>query len=488
MHPCGKMKKYLTEKNLAIFLVIITSIIALIPHTVLYLDNNPNLISPEPYYHARIMEQILESGIPSHDNLSYNNRPYLLNPYHLILAASSLIFPPLVASKLLPFILAVLSVILFNSLLKEFFNIKERFIAALIFIVSPVFIYTSTVSSPISAIVFLNLLGMYFFRKKLLFILSILIFIIVSLFGPFVTLLSVILLACYSLTKREHLKKFFILLTIVLLFSFAYYYLLYLKYGLPSKTVFIQKNIFQYYISDLGSTLGFGVFNLLLIAIGLILTWRQKRKFIFFYVALLILFLSSIYFDYVNVYLNLFFSALSAIAFTKLLNMKWELTFIRKMSIILIICGLLFSTVSYTKNLVSLAPDKGMVNSLYWLNNYSRKRGVVLSHYSYGFFIQYFSNKKPLLDNYPYYSGNVAELYNISGEIFYSRNLEKTRDLLRNHDISFIWIDEKMKQGLVWTKEKEGLLFLFRNNETFKKIYHDLGIEIWKVLQKRDIE
>ena len=44
-----------------------------------------------------------------------------------------------------------------------------------------------------------------------------------------------------------------------------------------------------------------------------------------------------------------------------------------------------------------------------------------------------------------------------------------------------IWIDSQMKDGQVWTKEDEGLLFLFSNKETFRRVYNKEGIEIWEV-------
>jgi hypothetical protein len=38
-----------------------------------------------------------------------------------------------------------------------------------------------------------------------------------------------------------------------------------------------------------------------------------------------------------------------------------------------------------------------------------------------------------------------------------------------------------MRKGLVWTKEDEGLLFLFSNKDEFRKVYDREGIEIWKI-------
>ena len=85
-----------------------------------------------------------------------------------------------------------------------------------------------------------------------------------------------------------------------------------------------------------------------------------------------------------------------------------------------------------------------------------------------------------MFEYYPY----AEERFNDSLEIFYSRNLKDTKILLEKYNINYIWIDNKMKNGLVWEKEQQGLLFLFRNNETFNNIYNNQGIEIWEIIKE----
>jgi len=57
-----------------------------------------------------------------------------------------------------------------------------------------------------------------------------------------------------------------------------------------------------------------------------------------------------------------------------------------------------------------------------------------------------------------------------------------TFTLLRSYNIRYIWITPEMRSGLVWNKDDEGLLFLLKNSETFKKVYSTYGYEIWEVL------
>ena len=48
--------------------------------------------------------------------------------------------------------------------------------------------------------------------------------------------------------------------------------------------------------------------------------------------------------------------------------------------------------------------------------------------------------------------------------------------------ISYILITPEMKNGLVWSRNNEGLLYLLKNNpDVFKMIYNNEGVEIWRI-------
>jgi hypothetical protein len=156
--------------------------------------------------------------------------------------------------------------------------------------------------------------------------------------------------------------------------------------------------------------------------------------------------------------------------------MRWELEQIKFLSIMLVACGLMFSTLSFIGLLASFGPSDSLGRGLVWLAN--EDANVVLTHYSRGFWVESIAGKKVLIDDF----SKDRRLLNDSMTMFYSRNLKKTRELLDGYNISHIVIDTDMKHGLVWQKDDEGMLFLFRNNETFNRIYDKAGVEIWKVL------
>ena len=86
------------------------------------------------------------------------------------------------------------------------------------------------------------------------------------------------------------------------------------------------------------------------------------------------------------------------------------------------------------------------------------------------------------MDEKTLYAPDVNKRYLDSQEIFTSRNLEKTKNILGGYNLSYIYITPEMKQGLVWNYEEDGLLFVLKfSPESFEKIYDKDGIEIWKV-------
>ncbi|MBW2988144.1 hypothetical protein KY318_01425, partial [Candidatus Woesearchaeota archaeon] len=80
----------------------------------------------------------------------------------------------------------------------------------------------------------------------------------------------------------------------------------------------------------------------------------------------------------------------------------------------------------------------------------------------------------------PWLNSNTA--FNRTLSLLYSRNLKHTKQTLKQYNISYILITKKMLSGGVWNSADEGLLFLLRNNETFKRVYEVNGNQVWQVL------
>ena len=133
------------------------------------------------------------------------------------------------------------------------------------------------------------------------------------------------------------------------------------------------------------------------------------------------------------------------------------------------------------QNISNMDPDLGTTSSLEWLQ--SQNFGVVFSHYEKGFWIEGIANKSVVMDGLFDYSPDVEQRYNDSMTLFNSRNLKNTMTILDKYNVTYIWIDNKMKTGQVWEKENQGLLFLLKNSEKFKRVYYLNKIEIWKYIK-----
>jgi len=479
----------LTEKNTLVYVMLAAVIVLLIPLLVRFLFYKDVMIGEESYYHANIARQIIEQKSLIQDP------NYIFNPYHLVLASIGYLIGIDLASKLIPFLFGLLSVLMFYLILKEFkIETTQRFVILLILVISPAFVYLSVVSNTQSVPVFLTLLGIYLFFKKNIFltILSLLAFAATIPFGMFNALLAITIIIAYLIEEKQkeesttkpkkpvfsfQSKKAAVFLFILLITSIICFSL----YFHPKTNVIPAENMLQNFISDFGALIGIGIFNIFLAIAGFFLMWKKKKEYLFIFLLLLIMIASSFYEKNVIVYLTFVFSVFAGYAFVKIRDMNWQVKTIKNLTMLLIICGLSFSTISYLNRVSNMQPDNEIIKSLDWLRHYSEPDEIVFSHYSKGFWINSVAERPVVTDSMLEYFPNAEEKFNDSLEIFYSRNLKNTKSLLEKYDINYVWIDNEMKHGLVWEKEQQGLLFLFRNNETFNNIYNNQGIEIWEV-------
>jgi asparagine N-glycosylation enzyme membrane subunit Stt3 len=472
----------LTENKVLVYSLILTIIILSIIPAIRFFVFDNILIGENSYYHIRISQYILEKGMPLEDPLV--DAPYLMKPLHLVLAGFFSFLGAPLSSFLVPLLLGILSVVIFYFLLKELrINILSKFFSLFILIISPVFIYTFSTLNSYSLSVFILLLAFLLFMKKSRFgsVLSLILFVIIPFFNTISFIFGVLILLVYILNNKKKRKQFYSVLWIIIPIALVRYLIYLIKYGAPYLS--ISSTILINYLSELGGFISFGIFNLLLSLIGFYLIWLKKKQ-ILGYILLVILIVFSLYFNSVNLYLNFIFAIAAGYAFIYIVKMEYSLTIIKKLTIALLLFGLIFSTVSYIAVVSNSLPNKSIINSLEWLKSNSKPKDIVFSHYTKGNWIEYFSERPVLLDPNLLYIEDVKTKLNDSETIFYSRTLKKTVSLLNQYDISYILIDLEMKQGQVWTKEDEGLLFLFRNKETFRKVYSKEGIEIWEVKKK----
>ncbi|MBI2546261.1 hypothetical protein HYV81_03715 [Candidatus Woesearchaeota archaeon] len=479
------MKAYFTRRNLFIFTLVAGTLILLLVPLMRMLYFNALLVGDESYYHARIAQSIIKSGIPERDEAILGGRPYVIEPYHVVLSWIGYIIGIEFASQLLPFLSGVIALLLFFLILQQLsIQYEQQFYILLALILSPPFLGIFTYSNPAALSILFSLAAICLFIKEdmLYFTLSFFFLIASSLFSLIAPLVTLLVLLSYALYRKKLLRHYFLLAVVTMTFIAVYAAVIYWNYGLPQNTELLREDFIQRMLSDLGGKFGFSIFSLILCSIGIAFTWDRKKQLAPIYIGTALLFFLAVFYSLAIVYLNFIVSIFSGISIHRLLKRTWMLYLIKELTILAIFCGLLFSATSYINRLAITNPSTEVVESLVWLNGNSRRNEVVLSHYTKGYWIEYLAERKVMTDSNIGYILDAPERLEASNSIFMNRSLRDVKKRLNLYNITYIWIDDSMVNGQVWSRQDEGLLYLLNNNQTFRNIYYERGISIWKYL------
>lgn len=391
---------------------------------------------------------------------------------------------PEILIQILPFVLGILSFLLFWKILHSFSE-DPVFVnlSLLLFILSPTFIYTFSFTNSLFIAFFLSLAAFYFYTQKKRRWMSIPIVMLLPLFNIVLSCAFLFLLFFYSFFgKKERKKLFFLLLLSTLLVSGLYYGYILFHTGLPEQLSLqteSQFQLFQKLFFDLGSSYGLGMFISILSCIGIASLWERKYRTPFFFLSMSFLLFFSFIRPESLLFLSLFLVLFAAKGFLALLSMEWTNTQYKHFFILIIISGLVFSSISQMNSLVSSPPNDVVIDGLRFLAE--QKEGVVFTDYSRGIWIEASGHTSVLDENYLFVE-DAEERFVDSKELYFSRDFEKTKALFEKYDVSYVWIDSEMKED-IWDYDTEGLLFILQYTKDFKLIYDKEGVEIWSIEQ-----
>ena len=461
-----KFLKLENDARAIIFVLIIALLVLLGPHIMNYIFDAG--LGSETSYYSRLGKNVLSGDL--FDGLTDR----VISPYGLpfVIALFGLVMPLKIASVFLGVILGLLSVYLFFIILRKFkVELILRIVSCVVLVLSPPFLYLFYGFNKYAFPIVLSLLAFYFFinERRNLFVLS---FASVGLFSFGILFLNLFLFFIYILLIKRKEFRFFLRVLLISLFAFLISYIpIFWKFGLPE--IFILDGFFRNFISDLGGKFGLGIFGVLIGAAGLVFSWKDKKNYVLFYIGFFVLLLLAIRFSAVIFYFNFLLSFLIAIAFIFLIKRKWESKTIKNLMLIVMICGLLFSSLSYMNRIANI-PNKEFVDGLDFLDG----KGMVFSSYENGFWITSRENKV-VMDEIFWHTKDVGERWRDSEKLFKGSNLENSLEIIDRYDIEYIFIDNKMKTE-IWDNKKDGLLFLLESGR-FEKIFDNNVVEIWKV-------
>ncbi len=419
------------------------------------------LAGGESYYH------LIAAQPERNPELTVDGRPAVFSQYDYLLSLAFLAFEPVPFMKIFPILLGALCIILVYFISGRLMQRRSALYTTLIFLLSPAFLYIfSTNSAEMISLVLLLTGALLLTQKGHLSYLSIFPFIFASLSSSFVAVLSIIILVTFFIFK---MRRFDLIIGSIVIVGIALIERPFFIINYQLSSLSIISELF----SDFGGLWGISVFTAIFFIAGLLAA--KKRRYI--YPVLIFLIISFFIEPRTVMYANVLVCGLAGIGLNVIIEKKWQLKNLKYTMNFLLITGILFSAVSHLQIIRSLPPEPEFVEAASWLNT-NADNGTVLSSPSNSFFIEYFSQKRVLMDPLSYHSKSFEKFSNITNETFYSRSLEKTEKLLNMHNIAYIMIDPAMMEGGVWGRPNQGLLFLLTNEQVFPTVYNRGGVKI----------
>ncbi|GIU68874.1 MAG: hypothetical protein KatS3mg002_0110 [Candidatus Woesearchaeota archaeon] len=425
------------------------------PYVLRIFNGNNYMINSESYYNIRT------SNI---DELQNRNLPFSL--LNFINKDNAVVY------RIVPLIIGITSLGLSILIMKKH-NISDKNITAisLIIISSPIFINTFLDLKYFSFSILLSLLTIYLINIKKRFI-SIIPLIIIPFVDFYSSIIFFILLFIYLLLTSRKERKNLIILSVAI-FSIIIATLLNISTGYAPKIPVEKTRL----LTEIGGDAGFSFSIIILYIIGIILLWEKGFKNTLIYTSLILLIILSIFNNTIKAYINFIIAIYAGFAFTYLTKRKWSIQIIKKITLLLIICSIIFTTILYITKISKSEPTPEYVDALKFLEKQSIQKEVILSTPENGYMIEYYARRSVFIDEKTIiYEPERIKIYENITKI---RNLETTEKILKEYSIKYIFIDKRFKQKL---EEDEGLLFLIENSKKFKEIYTDKEIEVWMYL------
>ena len=464
-----------SARNKVYYLFALCFVILLIPIFLRGIYDNKLLIGGESFNSVRFAEYVHDNhGLPKEDSLSYGVRPYF-REYGLPILFS---LKPYTFARWLPLIFGLLSFIFFYKIVSKI-SFKINYLASLLFITSPAFIYLFSTATKYTVAVFLSLLGLYLYmegrEKWAMFIFSILGF-----FSYVISIFILIIYLLYTLSNKKWNQFLFLLGVNIITFLLQFHKIFTL--GLPETFFgFVNRNfdeLLRLLFSDFGGKNGISIFLFILGFVGVYFMWKERYKYLVVYFVLSLLIILSLYFNFLVYYVAMLISIFAAYAFMQLNEYDWRSKTFKFLTILIICCGLLFSSLSYIDRITKFTPTKGFGEGLEFLKEQNITT-TVFSHYTRGSYLSY-TGKRNFMDDNFLYAPNVDGRYRDMWRLFRSKDINEANAMINKYGIQYIWIDTELREELYGKTEKEFLFLLRYSPQSFKKVFNNDDVEIYK--------
>lgn len=440
--------EYYSRKYGLMMLFALAIIAFLVPLILRVVQGAPITPGAQSYSYLR-QAQLLEQGVVGYDPLE--DRQIAPQPYVALLAMMQLFGVP----WLLPFLLAILFVVLLYYYLERLVPVRTVIVLSLIvLIISPVMSRLATHHT--ATILALNLL----LATLLLFpsrpMLANIFLGMALLTVPVLGIIAALYLAFTHLRDAKHHEVIGIMFAVAVASAWFLLWTSTLPYELSA--VSLNTDLFF----ELGNGGGMTIFALILATYAIVLKFSKLQSIIL--PALLLFFLTF----FVPALLPVTAVAISLFAghaVFLLITNRWELELLRESLLVLIACIGIFLLITTVRERVQDTPDAELSHMMTTLRNQYRE-GAVLTHPRYAPMIEYFSGKRATLRS------TIPEV------AFHSRNSAEVYPFLVSTGTSYILITDEMEQDL-FAHSEQGILFLLQNSGRFVELSENERSTLW---------
>lgn len=360
--------------------------------------------------------------------------------------------------------LNLIMIILFMISILILYNLTKEPLIFLLVLLSPLFLQLFFVSNDYS-FSFLFMLICLLMIKNNKYVLASIPLAACLFFNTVFGILLTILMICFTVKNKKN--KLLIILYSCLMIIFLTMF--------SSIPIIFANN----YFIEFGSLYGISLSMIILTLFG----YKEvKKNFYCLTMIICSILFATIDFVAVALAINIVLLYSLSISIKKLIKENWNNENIKKATIGLIFCILLFSSLSHINYNLSNQISKDEINSL---SNLSDKiNGTIITLPKYGYVVKFFVKKNIFLDNEIHLIKNgdlkIKELNNV----LFSRNIKNTLSILGQRNISYVLIPKDIKEN-VWKTKDSGILFLIdTHKDNFKEILNDKNIEIYKIQYK----
>ncbi len=356
------------------------------------------------------------------------------------------------ARVLLSVLLGLATILLLHKLLEPVRRRQERALILLLAIANPLFLNLFTRLDPYTVALPLALLCLLQSERSS----TPLLLALVAVFSPLLALFTTLLLLLNASSGRQRRFAVYGLLLGLLLAFLA---------GTATPTF-----SFNPAIAEFGAFNGLSIFLLSLALLEASLDWFAKRTrgvMLLFLAATLLAPFSSA----ALIAAGFAAAPLAARLTDRLLRRRWTLAPARGITMLLLACGFLFLALTAFLAIADAPPSGGLRNELQRL-----PPGTVLAPPELGDAIEQLTHHTALLHD----CGRQAALCDQTARFYASRSMDAAAAFLDENSLAYLVVTNEMRDGAVWSRDDEGLLFLLKHSERFTLVETGAEERIWR--------